>query len=105
MHAFTASLAILLAQQGHLDHAAEMARTSREFVESRNERWAETSTCIAEALVAHGGGDLKAARERLAAGRDLALGQGAFAMVPVIEAAAAELGLALEPLDAVAGRG
>jgi DNA-binding SARP family transcriptional activator len=94
MHAFTASLAILLAQQGHLDHAEEAVRASREFLDSRNERWAETSTCIAEAVVAHGRGDVEAAERHLADGHRVALDQGAYAMVPVIAQVADELGVA-----------
>ncbi|MEZ5181458.1 MAG: BTAD domain-containing putative transcriptional regulator [Acidimicrobiales bacterium] len=96
MHAFEASMAILLAQQGRIDEAEGFATASRAFIDARAERWGETSTYLAEALIADARGEGDLARERLAAGRALGLRQEAYGLVRMLDEAAADLGIDLD---------
>lgn len=96
MHSFESSMAILLAQQGHLEPARTAAAAARGHVDHSGERWAEVSVFMAEAWVAHGDGDDVAAAERLQGALAVAAAQEAHGFVPTIVATADELGVELD---------
>ena len=93
MHAFEASFSLLLAEQGHQEEARRAAQRSRALLESKNERWAETVTLLAEAMVAAGDGDADVPRLKLVEAVEVAHRQESWAMLAIIGRVAADLGV------------
>lgn len=91
---YQALLGELLARAGHVAEAAELVTGARRQNDETGEGWNEVTVSIAEGVVAHVGGDVGRAEERLRAAVTTAQEQGAHALGRRAQAVAAELGIA-----------
>jgi hypothetical protein len=88
---FQALLGELLARAGRVAEATELVAGARLQNDETGEGWNDVTICIAEAVVAHAGGDADRARERFATAIEIGDEQGAHALARRAESVAAEL--------------
>jgi hypothetical protein len=92
MPTFSASVALQLARCGRLPEARALIDEARAELSSRREMWNEPIVLIAEAVVAHAGGDVSAAEKVIRRTVEVAENQGAHAVAERARDVARELG-------------
>ncbi len=93
---FLSSRAQALAQVGRLGEAAETLADARRQLNLTDERFAEPTLLLAEAVYAHATGNIDDAAERFAAAAALASRQGSFAIAAHIQRSAHTRGLVVD---------
>ena len=96
MAAHDALLAMVCAEHGRLDVATPSVLAARAELDTRHERWTESTVLSAEAVVAHAAGDAETARERLATAASVATEQGALGLLRRVRDIASEIAVPLE---------
>lgn len=88
---FGASMAMVLAMNGHLEEALPIMQAARTDLHTHRELWNEATVIIAEGVIADTSGDPSLAAERFAEAAAVATEQGALAVARRAEAMAADL--------------